>query len=182
MPDEEEFKDSGVGNNILSVETYSGGGLRNSSGSGRSGGCSIPRGRKGSHDSVASGRSNSLSLQQWRKESVTIIEHVEPINEQEDDKEEGREENTSKRQSQDKADRKVRTQSIHLSNLRKSVITPVQVSPEKESRAPRSEVQEQPQQRPQGNGTEENLLSVPKLMTASSSAETLTGEVIRKYY
>ncbi|XP_059080751.1 ras-specific guanine nucleotide-releasing factor 2-like isoform X2 [Tigriopus californicus] len=45
-----------------------------------------PQSRKGSHDSTGSGRSGSIiSTSQWRKESVTIVEQVEPITEQDDD-------------------------------------------------------------------------------------------------
>lgn len=78
LADEEEQRDN---SNSLSLDGGGGGG-----GGGRlTASGRLPGQRKGSHDSVCSGRSNSIISSSWRKESVTIIEHAEPINEGEDD-------------------------------------------------------------------------------------------------
>eukprot|EP00095_Tigriopus_kingsejongensis_P007206 maker-scaffold192_size271026-snap-gene-1.25 protein:Tk07206 transcript:maker-scaffold192_size271026-snap-gene-1.25-mRNA-1 annotation:"ras-specific guanine nucleotide-releasing factor 1-like" len=110
----------------------------------------LPSSRKGSHDSTASGRSGSIiSNAQWRKESVTIVEQVEPIHEQDD-------------ATSDRGD---------LAGTRRQNSLGMAEAP--------SQAVAKTTSLGSDGGTEEKFLAIPKKpITASSSAETLTDNTL----
>ena len=104
----------------------------------------------------SSGRSNSLISSSWRKESVTIIEQTEP-DETKEEEEKNKEEDFPS----------------GLPPLAPEMTTQKDQEPVKDT----LKVSFNPKRRSSAPGTADKFLAVPKQqMTASSSAETLTGD------
>ena len=135
-------------------------------------------GRKGSHDSVGSGRSNSLISNSWRKESVTIIEQTEPDETKEEDEEEEEEKANNKEEFPaglpPLAPEVAAAAAAAAASPAKAEASAAAAAAVKDTLTV-SAANFNSRRRSSAPGTADKFLSVPKQITASSSAETLTG-------